>query len=162
MAQAYIGYACAFSAPSSPTVDLVSGGSIGGDVTVYNSSVLNISGGSIGGNAFAEDNSTINITGGSIFGDYYAVNHGALNFYGTGLSDVLTDPNASGIYSQYALSGKLTDGTGVNGKSVYIEKGSPATFTLNNAAVPEPGNVALLGVLSLGGLSLLARRRRAA
>ena len=112
--------------PASPTVSLVSGGSISGDLDVLNSSHVSVSGGSVAGNLFtynnsvvsisggsitggltSMDSSVINISGGSIGGNLIAENSSTLNFFGS-LTDTLVNFGLPG-YSEYALFGTLAD-----------------------------------------------------
>jgi hypothetical protein len=123
----------------SPTVALVSGGSIGGGLVAYDTSKVNVSGGSIGNTlrAFetstvnlsggsiayslgAYDTSTVNVSGGSIGGGLGVFGPGAtLNVYGTGLS--LSEQPLTDQYGRtyYTLTGTLADGTVIN-KPVYL------------------------------------------
>lgn len=52
--------------PTSPTINLVAGGSIGDSLQAYNNSVFNFSGGSIHGGIDAYDHSAIHFSGGDI------------------------------------------------------------------------------------------------
>ena len=70
-----------------------------------------------------------------------------------------------GPYSKYALSGALSDGTSLDGK--FISLGDPnTTYTvapkliLHDTAVSEPGSVALLVGIAIGGAGVLRRRRK--
>ena len=138
----------------------LSGGTINQTAFAIGSSTLTVSGGSIGSNFLAGGNSVLNFFGGNFGGDFYATENSTLNFFGTGLSDTLTDPNASGSYSQYALFGTLSNGTRVNGKYVYLANGSNAQAIFHNTAVPEASSVISFGILGLGSAGLLARRRK--
>ena len=142
--------------PASPTVSLVSGcsvlkrvavgshstvnirgGSVAGIVAAGESAVINISGGSMADNVSAFDNSTINIRGGRIAGALKAYKGGTLNLFGTGLSKTV---NIQGtFYCEYTLSGKLQDGTSINGKIATVEYGSGAKLNLiNTPAINAP------------------------
>ncbi len=86
---AIVGYAGGsfvnFLAPSSPTVNVVSGGSIKTELDVFNSSTVNISGGSVGKiggfNLNALDSSTINVSGGVVI-NVEAVDNSTVTFSG--------------------------------------------------------------------------------
>jgi hypothetical protein len=104
----------------------MSGGNISGGLYADENSVYNMSGGSIGGDLHAYDITSINVSGGSI-GDLYAYENARLNFYGhdlvllnpTPVSDV-NGESQTGYGVRYTLSGFLSDGTDVTGKSIYI------------------------------------------
>ena len=145
--------------PTSPTINFVTGGSIGGFLDAYNSSTVNVSGGSIGSigsDLHAYDSSTVNVSGGSISGDLWVNGAAVLNIFGRGLVAPFVYPGGS--HSVYSLSGTLLDGTIVTNKYLYIQNGSSARFTLNN--VPAPGSLvtALIGVVP--GVLMLRRRRK--
>lgn len=151
--------------PTSPTVSLVKGGSLRRQLTVRNhstvdmsggsvaesvvsveTSTINISGGSVGKDVIAFDNSTINVRGGSIQGGFQARFSGTINLYGTGLkaarvkADAIltTATGTSGPYTLYTLSGKLSDGANLSGKTLYVEEARGAKFALHNAATLAP------------------------
>ncbi len=75
---------------TSPTVDLVTGGSIDNDLFVDNSSVLNISGGSVGIALIANDSSSVNVSAGTVGGN--------ISFSSTGTLDV-SNGNIGIIYA---------------------------------------------------------------
>ncbi len=133
---------------------IVSGGSVGNALSAYDSSRLTISGG-ITGAVFAYDASVVNFRGGIVNGDLNALNGSVINVYGTELKAVLTNPNVNGS-KRYTLSGKLTDGTSVNGKFLYVQNGGSAKFTLINI-VSRPS--VIHPVVGMGGKSLIARKR---
>ena len=156
---AFVGYDAGFVNATSPTVNLVSGGSVSGYLDADNSSIVNMSSGSVGSSLVAFDSSTINLSGGSVGNTLQAGNSGTINLFGTGQTTTLVNANNSG-YSQYSLSGTLSDGTVLVNKTLYVQNGTGARFTLNNAAaVPEPGSVALLPGLTTVGANLLRKRR---
>lgn len=146
--------------PTSPTVRLVSGGSVD-SLLALNSSNINASGG-MSGFLTASDSSIINVSGGSI-GSLEVASNGTINLFGTGQITTLVTANNGG-FSQYSLSGLLSDGTILINKVLLVQNGSNARVTLNNtpAAVPEPGSVALLTGMGVTGAGLLARRKRRA
>ena len=177
--EAYVGYANGNDAnnkknSTSPAVSLTGGGSVT-TLYAYNSSNVTISGGSASAGLRAVDNSvvtinsgdvranmlafnssTFNINGGSIGGTLSALDSSTFNLFGMGLSDILVDPNSAGVYSKYTLFGALSDGSSINGKTILVQNGTGARFTLNN--VPEPGSMALL--VGLTGVGLLGCKRR--
>ena len=146
----------------------ISSGSIGDSVLGNDSSTINVTGGSIADGLYASDSSTVNLRGGSVAAGLLAEKRGvfnisggqlgkkiiaddnsALNFLGVGLSKTLTDAATSlggKSYSLYTLSGKLRDGTSVNGKLVLVQNKSGAKITLTNApaaphsAPPRPAH----------------------
>ena len=126
------------------SVVLMSGGSVAESVVSVDTSAITISGGSIGKDILAFDNSTINVRGGSAGGSYQARFSGTINLYGTGLKAARIRTDAAlqgssgpiGPYTLYTLSGRLSDGTGVNGKALYIEEKGGAKFALHNAPAP--------------------------
>lgn len=163
---------------TSPTVSLVTGGDIQVNLGVTNSSIVNITGGSVGKNLSIGDESTVNLSGGNIGGSISTFQnstlnlsggsiaspnllikgHSSLHLFGIGLTDTLD--GLSGPYTHYTLSGQLSDGSDVTGKNLYVATAMGASFTITNAAVPEPGSIALLVGLASVGASLLRRRRR--
>ena len=180
---AFVGYSEAYTL-SSPTVNLVSGGDIGGDLEAYNSSIVNISGGivddllwtfgsstsnvssgSVGSYLYITQNSNANVSGGT-FGQYEGVNFvdattGSFNFVGSGLTAIqdYTDPTPLGG-TDYKLTGRLQNGQNVTGDVVEVTSGAKM-FTFNSSvAAPEPSSVTLLGLVMLctGGLLLKARK----
>ena len=135
----------------------IMGGSCG-IISTYNNSLIKFSSGDIDKTS-SYNNSVINITGGSILELLGVYDSSTLNLYGTGLQAHLINSNFEGRnQSQYELSGKLADGTPLVRKFMYVSNGT-ATFTLN-AAVPEPGSMALFIGLASVGVGFLRRRRR--
>ena len=81
---AYVGYAnqtdrSQGANPTSPIVSLVSGGSIPGGLTAYNSSTVNVSGGSVS-DLIAYNSSTVNVSSGSV-SNLYAEDSSTVNMY---------------------------------------------------------------------------------
>lgn len=147
---------------TNPTVNLVTGGSIGGNLFVRGGTV-NATGGSVAGaisvSAISTYPSTVNINGGSFGGPLLATYNGTINLYGYGLSSASVTTDYFG-FLKYELSGHLADHTDITGKTLYT--GSNGAFTLNNSApVPEPAFVQLGALLGCSGIGLLRRRRRA-
>ncbi len=153
----------------------ISGGDVGGALGTADNSVINVSGGNVAGGAFTQNTSTINISGGNIsdmyiysgstinikggsIGDFLAAyDNSTLNLFGTGLGDTLINSDVyDGYYSQYALFGVLSDGTNINGESLYIRNRDQVKINFINA-VPEPGSIALL--VGLASVGLLVRKR---
>jgi len=179
---AIVGYASGtngnFQTPSSPTVNIVTGSGISGDVFAYNSSIINMSGGNVNGYLAARNNSVINMSGGNVgitlvtynnsIGNYRGGNvtlsleadHAStINIFGSNLTATLADPNYFG-FSFYNLSGTLQDGTVLSNKPLLTQNGTGASFHLNPTAVPAPGSllVALGGIFP--GILLLRQRRK--
>ena len=167
--------------PSSPTVNLIEGGSIYNYLSVRNSSTVNMSEGSINGNLYTFESSIVNISGGIVASKTFAfgssiinwsggsintvnVNEilllresSVLNVFGRGLVAILIDSSSND--SRYSLSGTLLDGTILMNKKFDISIGMGARFNLINA-VPAPGSLftALIGMVP--GVLLLRRRRK--
>ncbi len=143
--------------PTSPTVNLITGGSVS-YLYAYTSSTVNMSGGSVGVFLYAFNSSTVNLSGGSVVRDVIAYDSSLLNIFGTGLTASLIDSGAlGGGYSRYFLSGTLLDGTVLTNQNLYIQNGTGARFTLTN--VPAPGSLvtALMGIVP--GVFVLRRRK---
>jgi hypothetical protein len=138
------------------------GGLIEKDVTAFADSTINIYGGTIGGeiNIFG----TVNILGGAIKGassfsrlamstglpNIFAVDDGVVRFFGSGLTYTLLDPSVayeaegvSGVFSEYALTGVLSDGTAITGTRLFVQNGTGASFAFA-APVPEPETYLLM------------------
>jgi hypothetical protein len=83
--------------------------------------------------------------------------NGTLEIDGHSLSSTLVDAaNDGGVYSEFDVTGMFADGSAIpDGLLVYVQNGSPAAFTLVEAAVPEPTACAALVTL----VCLLRRRR---
>lgn len=84
---AIVGYASGdinngFQTPSSPTVNVVSGGSVGVPLRAYNSSRVNMSDGSFSGYLFAYNFSTINMSGGNVFDSLIAFDSSTMSLSG--------------------------------------------------------------------------------
>lgn len=68
-----------------------------------------------------------------------------IRFIGFGLQSTLVDPNFDGgLFSLYRLSGRLADGSNIDGGLVYVKNQTTARFQLIEATVPEPDNMVLL------------------
>ena len=158
---------------ASPTVVLVNGGQVASSLRSYNHSIVNISGGSILSGLEAYDNSAVTVSGGSVAGSIYAsdssrvaissgaiggslfaYNSGSITLFGLGLSSQLLDRYANfGLYSQYALYGKLADGADISGAYLYLRNGDSASFTLVNVTGAVAGQITLEGVLDVTRLA---------
>jgi hypothetical protein len=138
----------------------VSGGSIGSYLIAHEDSTVTFSGGSIGDYLVAFENSTVTISGGTI-GDYLtAVDHGTVTIIGSGFNFPYGDYFDSfipGSLDEQILTGFLADGTAINNQ-VYIYASGTITLAAPVAAVPEPATAAL-ALLGAGGL--MCRRRAA-
>lgn len=119
------------------------------DVFTRDESTATLTGGSITGNLTEYNSSTVNLKGGRIDGNLYALNTSTLSIFGTNLVATLVNSNVSlgnGIFaSQFRVSGLLEDGTALTNKNVYIQNGSGVTFTLSNSAT-------LIGTLEFQGI----------
>ncbi len=128
--------------PTSPTVNITSGGNIHGYYSylfVYNNSVVNIrdgsisdivyamnssrisiSGGSLGDNLDASDNSVINISGGNIIGGVIAGNNSAVNIRGGSVgNNCYIDDSGTINFFGLGLKAIFTDPNAYNGFSQY-------------------------------------------
>ena len=167
--------------PYNPTVNVVTGANISGSIYSYNNSVVNMSGGAVsafytndtstfnltGGairsGIFVYDSNTVNLYGGSIGGNLLIFHAGAINFFGTGFSSVLLTPDDGSGFSDYTISGILSDGTVLTQSPLFISNGDGGAFTFNavgGASVPEPGSLALLVGMVTVGAGVLRRNRR--
>lgn len=89
---------------------------------------------------------------------FKAMDDAEIQFIGFGLQSHLVDPNFDGgAFSLYQLTGKLADGTVIDGGLVYVQNLSTARFQLIEAPVPEPGGTAFLVAVAC---SIVANRRR--
>jgi hypothetical protein len=84
-----------------------------------------------------------------------AYDAGLIRVVGTDLAATLLDPNYQGQFSEYALTGRLADGSSLAGVHMLIENGTGASYEL--VAAPEP---ATAGCLALAVLYVLGGRRR--
>lgn len=131
------------------------------NLTAFNISAINVQGGSVN---YVQifDNSLMNITGG-VINSFLAYQNSTLNLYGAGMSATLINAqsNVGGIItSQYVLSGTLSDGSDLTGKQLFIQNNTSPRVFLHNAAVPEPGSLALLFGMGTVGVCVLRKRRR--
>jgi hypothetical protein len=67
-----------------------------------------------------------------------------ISFLGHDLESTLIDPNFEDMFSVFELTGRLADGTLINGGLVYVQNESGASLQLIEVPVPEPGSVTLL------------------
>jgi hypothetical protein len=84
-----------------------------------------------------------------------------IQFIGHDLQSILVDPSyayGDSILSVYQLTGRLADGTTLDGGLVYVDNASTARFLLVEAPVPEPSTV-VLALLAIGGTANCLRRR---
>lgn len=80
---------------------------------------------------------------------------------GYDLQSTLIDPNYEGFYSLYQITGRLADGTPINGGQLLVQNSSGASFELLEAPVPEPVSMMLIVQAAvLGGMTRSLRRRR--
>lgn len=127
------------------TVNLLSGGSVNNQLSVYNTSHLNMYDGLIGFGLETNHDSSAYICGGAIGGDLEMWNSSNITIAGNGFNySYGTLSNMPGV-----LTGTLLNGDPIN-NSFYIH--DYATMTL----VPEPSTILLLG---LGGIFLRRRRK---
>jgi len=157
------------------------GGIVFGDLTAFDTSTINVYGGRIDGDIHAWG--TVNLYGGNRqtaaassflrvaaaagMPDLLALGSGVVRLFGTGLAQTLLDPDVSlegagidGSFRHYALTGVLTDGTEIDGASLFVQNGTGADFALIQQ-VPEPRAYLLLA-LGIAVVLLAARRPAAA
>ncbi len=135
-----------------PTVNLVSGGSIGNHLYTTNSSTLNVSGGSIGYNLVAYSSSTVNFSGGSTTYELAALDSSKVSMSGGNVGSFL------GAYSNSTIS--VSGGTFGQYYGVNFYDSTAGSFTLigNNLTAANLGvgnifggtNYALSGTLKNG------------
>lgn len=171
-------------AGNNSTVNFISGKSPRGEMFAVDSSVINVSGSVLDGGIYAYNNNTINVTGGSVLGvevggnsvanisggalfGLVGRNNGAVNLFGVGLNASLITaeyPRYDTLFSEYALTGVLTDGTNLDSTVLLIQNGVGAKVTFNGltviTSVPEPGSVALFFSMAGVGFGVLRRRRK--
>lgn len=131
------------------------------------SCIVDVTGGSIG-EVQSFNLGVFNLRGGTIAGDILAAFGGTVNVYGTNLTATLLDANhpvGGSTYSQYALSGVLTDGTVLNNSNLLVRNDSPGDGSLGQSSfhlfavnAPEPGTLGFLLCGGIGGSVLLRRR----
>jgi len=141
----------------------VTGGTIGQNMQAHGSSVFHFYGGSVARGSVFDDTSDVTISGGA-FGQNVGVNFfvagsSVLTLIGHDLS--LTDVGEfMGFGEEFALGGRLADGTDLTGYTLVKETGFAGNVTLQET--PEPGSLALSAGLSVSGAVLLRRRKKAA
>ncbi len=136
-----------------------SGGIFGGTLFVFQQGKVLVTGGAF--SSFLEDktSSTVTIKGGS-FGQEEGVNYlvdgsGGLILVGTGLTANLIGPDSNFGGVDFALSGRLQDGTNLEGYVVDVVGNSPLTLL----SVPEPSALISCGALVTGSILSLLRRK---
>jgi hypothetical protein len=67
-----------------------------------------------------------------------AFDDATINIIGFDLASTLVDPNVEGMFSQYQLSGRMPDGTLINGGTLLVQNETQASFHL---LTPEPGDI---------------------
>ena len=146
------------------------GSAITGDVYADSTATINLQGGIIVGHVFVLGGTfnysggivTQNVSGMNLFsanslrGSGAAVDSlgftvedgGLLNIYGTDFAVQLIDAHYLDQYSEYALTGRLADGTMLNGDTFLVQNGSNSAFTLL-PPVPEPSIGALVATAAI-------------
>jgi hypothetical protein len=144
------------------TINLAGGG-IAGDLQASGNSLINMTAGTVDGGAFTHDHAVLNYIGGTILGGIHAAvtpattslpglaayDDSTINIYGTDLATTLLDPNFQAMFTEYQLTGTLSDGTEFS-TLMFIQNGTGASFALL-PPVPEPSTLLMFAV---GGLSL--------
>ena len=151
---------------------VLSGGASGDSASAYGHGTVTVVGGEVGGDLNAYERGTVNLRGGRVRNSIDAEQRGTVNVWGTGLR-VAHDLGGGG---QYTLSGRLADGTPLDGTPLLISNATGVRIVLHDtisgrAAVlefPGPGGsrpastrLALAGVLAavavLAGLMMVTR-----
>ncbi len=139
----------------------LNGGTIGQAFIARENAHIIINNRSVGGGIFL-DQSVAEIRGGGSNAGATAYDQSVINVYGTDLKATLTDPDFilgnKYHFSVYTLSGKLSDGTSVNGVGLYVQNETGARFTLNN---PKPRGIHPIPGKADASLLLRKRTRRA-
>lgn len=136
----------------------ISGGTITDAVQVQDDTTLVMSGGNVSLDLMASGNSLVNLSGGRFGGDFFAFDSSTINFRGSNLTDQLN--SVMDGYSDYTLSGKLLDGTSLNGKHLYVQTDTGASFQLLTAPIPEASSLVIIFLgLSGGGLYVFRPQR---
>ena len=132
-----------------------SGGNIQDDIISHDDTRINISGGNIEHAVLLNETSVNTMTGGMVAAEIWVQDASLLTMFGPDLVANLTDPNfQGGFYSQYTMSGHLSNGDDITGQIVNVQNGSGAQLSV----VPEPASLIGLGGLVLG---YLLRKRNA-
>ena len=168
-----------FQTPSSPTVNLVTGGILRGNGLsyTYNSSTLNVSGGKIYSGLYANNSSTLNlsggtvsnlytfnssmanVSGGSVDGDILAYDSSTVNISGGRVNDLFAfdsnTVNVSGGYVSYNLyasgSSLLNMGGGTVGDLYPTSFG---TVNLSGGTVQRSLNANMFSTVNVSGGSV--------
>ena len=125
----------------------LSGGTVGGDLIGFNTATVNMSGGTVFGRGVFV-HARFNFSGGRILGGISqapglrvprggepqplaitASDGATISIFGGNLVATLVDPNADGM-SKYQLSGRLADGTVIDGGFLFVQNGTETSHVL--------------------------------
>lgn len=138
-----------------PTVGIVAGGVVGGDVRVYRVSVLNMSGGQVGGLLQAKNASQANLSGG-VVGSAQAVESGTLNIsggvvssnvdtYNIGTANISGGTIQGTLIGNFASTIEVTGGT-IQGSLQAIDSSQVTLYGGNYSGGLVAGGVGTLDV----------------
>lgn len=133
--------------PTSPTVNLISGGSIS-SLYAYNSSSVNMSNGSGVNTVQANDTSTVNINGGSVQVFLHAFNFSMVTISGGSVGGSLSAFNSSTV--------TMSGGSFLGGFGDYLEARNNSTVTMSGGNIPGNLYAVESGVLNFFGWDLVA------
>jgi fibronectin-binding autotransporter adhesin len=133
-------------AAENATVNL-SGGTVGGNLSGFDSATINMSGGTVFGRGVFRT-ARFNFSGGNILGGVSqspglraprgggqqslaitASDGATISIFGGGLVATLVDPDADGM-SKYQLTGRLADGTVIDGGFLFVQNGTQTSHEL--------------------------------
>ena len=148
----YVGYASQNDlynriSPTSPTFNLISGGSIAGFLEAYNSSTVNlITGASVGSVVSAYDSSKVNISGGSVGAGLYATSSSTVNIRGGSIRYRL---EARGSSKVNISGGSIGDTLHAYDYSIVTMSGGSSGHSLN---AHDSSRLTMSGGSIIGGL----------
>ena len=149
----------------------VSGSSVIVGNLISSGGSIHYSGGSVGGQLTSKGTCTLTYSGGSVGsfnsgGGLYDSDSAIFNILGTNLSATLVAPNVFGKYSEYSLTGTLSDNTSLSGQVILVQNGTGAQFQFNGQPAlpaadptPAPGSL-IVSLLGVAGVSFGLRRKR--
>lgn len=152
------------------TGGLVNGGQYYGSGLQVNTGTATVTGGTFtGSTAINAGNGLVRVSGGTINGQFRGFSIGTagiIDLFGTftdGSGNPLTAPIVGG-YTQGPIQGTFSNGDTLSKATYAVNSGGILEFNVGPVPAPEPSPLAALaiGILSLGALTLRARKRHAA
>ena len=131
----------ALEATDGGTVAL-SGGASGDSASAYGHGTVTVSGGEVGGDLNAYERGTVNLRGGRVRNGIDAEQRGTVNVWGTGLR--VTHDLGAGP-GEYTLTGRLADGTALDGTPLLISNASGVRVILHDTASGHAGGLRVPG-----------------